>query len=160
MVAVGLAEIKWSTSPEDVLIAFSLGSCVAIAVWDPVSGVGGMAHVVLPKSPEGSLDGENVPGKYGDTAVHHLCRTLSHAGADFKRLKVWLAGGAHVLKGVDLPGGDIGASNTKAVLEALRKLGFADPQKSVGRDYGRTMKLYVREGRATVYSVARGEKDI
>lgn len=158
LVAVGLAEVKWSSSPEDVLTAFSLGSCVGVAVWDPVRRAGGMAHVVLPKSPGGCA--ESAPGKYADTAVRYLLRKISEVGGNPQKLRVWLAGGAHVLKGVDLPGGDIGASNTKAVLEALLDSGVRGLRTDVGEDYGRTMRLYIGEGRATVYSVSRGEKEI
>lgn len=160
LIAVGLAEIKWSASPGDVLTAFSLGSCVGVAIWDPERRAGAMAHVVLPQSPSGWTESMADFGKYADTAVRHLHNRFVRNGTGVAGMRVWIAGGAHVLRGVDLPGGDIGASNTKAVLEALRRLGFNEPRKSVGEDYGRTMRLYVGEGRATVYSVARGESEI
>ncbi len=166
---VGLAEVKWSVGAEDVLVAFSLGSCVGVALWDPVLRAGAMAHVMLPseRGRRQSLTGDGVaavgvekPGKYADTAVPYAVSCLTALGADPRRLRVWLAGGAHVLRQVTLPDGDIGAANVRAVQEALREQGLPKPRQDVGKDYGRTMKLYVGEGRATVYSVSRGEKEI
>lgn len=168
---VGLAEVKWSVLPEDVLVAFSLGSCVGVALWDPVLKAGAMAHVMLPSSSRGRKPAENgvdacrisrfeKPGKYADTAVEYAVRCLTAIGAEPSRMVVWMAGGAHVIPGFTLPTGDIGAANIRAVSEALKRLGLPEPRQDVGGDYGRTMRLYVGEGRATVYSVSRGEKEI
>ena len=51
-IMVGLGEVKISEDPESVLACVGLGSCVAISAFDPVAKVGGMAHVVLPKTME------------------------------------------------------------------------------------------------------------
>ncbi|MGI6662224.1 MAG: chemotaxis protein CheD [Bacillota bacterium] len=167
---VGLAEVKWSVLPEDVLVAFSLGSCVGVALWDPVLRAGAMAHVMLPssrgrKSPKNGVDAGltprfEKPGKYADTAVEYAVRCLTAIGAEPSRMMVRMAGGAHVIPGFTLPGGDIGTANIRAVSEAIERLGLPEPRKDVGGDYGRTMRLYVGEGRATVYSVSRGEREI
>ena len=167
---VGPAEVKWSVLPEDVLVAFSLGSCVGVALWDPVLKAGALAHVMLPLSRGRQPGGRGVgayltprferPGKYADTAVAYAVRCLTAIGAELPRLKVWMAGGAHVLPGITLPGGDIGAANVRAVREALKREGLPEPRQDVGGNYGRTMKLYVSEGRATVYSVSRGEREL
>ena len=50
MIMVGLGEVKASKDPDAVLACLGLGSCIAVAVYDPKAKVGGMAHVVLPKS--------------------------------------------------------------------------------------------------------------
>ena len=36
--------------PEDVLITYALGSCVGVAIYDPVARVGGLLHYMLPES--------------------------------------------------------------------------------------------------------------
>jgi len=170
IVVVGLAEVRVVKGTDDVLVAYSLGSCVGVALWDPVTLAAGMAHVVLPSS-GGTLaprEKQQVPwlstvqppGKFADTAVPHLVDLLLREGSQEGRLRAWVAGGAHVLKGLDWPGGDIGQANVKAVLEALERRGIGSPRTDVGEDYGRTMKLYAREGRATVTSVGRAERDI
>lgn len=169
-IAVGLSEVRVSLAKDEILVAYSLGSCVGLVLWDPVVKAGGMAHVVLPSSGRtiisrgnpGMPDGEVawVPGKYADTAVPHMVQRLRALGCRADRLRTWVAGGAHVLKGLMWPAGDIGAANVKGVLDAMEKLGLPPPSADVGEDYGRTMKLYVQEGRVTVSSVGRGERDI
>ncbi len=171
-VVVGLSEVKIADGEADVLVAYSLGSCVGLALWDPISKVGGMAHVVLPSSAgtlsaaalpvraSQSADSVATPGKYADTAVPHLVQRLERAGCQVPRLRAWIAGGAHVLKGLMWPTGDIGAANVKAVLEALSSAGISAPRMDVGEDYGRTMRLYVPTGRTTVSTVGRGERDM
>ena len=52
VIAVGLGDLFVSSAEE--LVAYSLGSCVAICLWDPVTKVAAMAHVVLPTAPAGS----------------------------------------------------------------------------------------------------------
>jgi chemotaxis protein CheD len=47
---VGVADMKISSSPEDEIITFALGSCLGITVYDPVAHIGGMVHVMLPSS--------------------------------------------------------------------------------------------------------------
>lgn len=167
---VGLAEVKWSVLHEDVLVAFSLGSCVGVALWDPVLRAGVLAHVMLPSSSRRAVNGNGKgsgqappvekPGKYADTAVEYAVRCLTAIGAEPSRVTVWMAGGAHVIPGFKLPGGDIGSLNIQAVKDALERHGLPRPREDTGGDYGRTMKLYVGEGRVTVYSVSRGEKEI
>jgi len=50
---VGISDLKVSKNPGDVLITYALGSCIAVAVYDPKARVGGLLHFMLPDS---SLD--------------------------------------------------------------------------------------------------------
>lgn len=108
----------------------------------------------------GSREASRTPGKYANTAVPYLVDRLREVGCRVNRLKAWVVGGAHVLKGLEWPTGDIGAANVRAVLEALNRLGITPPLTHVGDEYGRTMRLYVRSGRVTVSAVGRAERDI
>ena len=47
---VGIAEMKVTDRPDDVLVTYSLGSCVGLSFYDPVAGVGGLVHCMLPLS--------------------------------------------------------------------------------------------------------------
>ncbi len=174
-VAVGLADVRVTAEPDDILVAYSLGSCIGLALWDPETKTGGMAHIVLPSSGGFALSGPNshsgvgtsqvevqmpAPGKYADTAVPYLCRVMEAAGCNLKRVRASIAGGAHVLKDLSWPQGDIGAANAKAVQAALQALGMKIQKSDTGENYGRTMRLYVSNGRVTVSSVGRAERDI
>lgn len=170
LIVVGLAEVKVSTRTEEVLVAYSLGSCVGVALWDPVAVAGGLAHVVLPSRTgmlvsgrsacSGRPDEPGSPGKYADAAVPYLISRLRENGCETNRLRAWVAGGAHVLRGLEWPFTDIGLANARAVVEALKALGVAPPRKDVGADYGRTMRLHVADGRVTVSSIGRTEREI
>ncbi|HEX5324436.1 MAG TPA: hypothetical protein VFW40_11660, partial [Capsulimonadaceae bacterium] len=69
-ISVEMAEIKISTRLTDNLVAYGLGACVAVCLYDPALKVAGMAHVVLPDhqaflaSSKGRA--EAPPGKFGD----------------------------------------------------------------------------------------------
>ena len=52
---IGVADMALSDSPEELLVTYSLGSCIAVIIFDPRAYVGGMLHYMLPES---SLDPE------------------------------------------------------------------------------------------------------
>ena len=49
VIKVGMADLKTGKNP-DILTTLGLGSCIGIALWDPVTKIGGLAHVMLPDS--------------------------------------------------------------------------------------------------------------
>ena len=49
IIKVGMADLKICKSPDGVT-TLGLGSCVGIAVRDPVTKIGGLAHIMLPDS--------------------------------------------------------------------------------------------------------------
>src|ERR1700677_1980398 len=69
-----------------------LGSCVGVSIIDRFSGIGGMAHILLPES-RGQPDA-TMPGKFADIAVDCLVNTLIECGAAPSNLMAFLAGGA------------------------------------------------------------------
>ena len=83
-------EVLFST--EDCLVRTILGSCVGVAVFDPVLRIGGLCHYLLPES----LEAPN-SCRYGDVALPHLFGKFHHAGSNRKDLRVWIVGGALLL---------------------------------------------------------------
>src|ERR687883_1621818 len=73
--------MKISSNAEDRLITYALGSCLGITVHDPVAGVGGMLHVMLPTSTIDPTKGEANPFMFVDTGVPRLFRDCMKAGA-------------------------------------------------------------------------------
>ena len=98
------------------LVARGLGSCIGLALIDRLSGVAGMAHIVLPEAIGAS--GEEL-GKFADRAVPELISQMKRAGA-VGRLEAVLAGGAQMFEIGEM---DIGARNTAAVEAGLARLG-------------------------------------
>lgn len=158
-VPVGVGELYVTACPNEVLVAYGLGSCVAVAAYDPLRRLGGMAHVVLPDSREIGVNGCSV--KYADVAVPKLVERLESMGASKYRLWLKLAGGAQVLsiKGLDEKL-RVGERNITAVRAALAALGLAAKAEDLGGTRGRTMQLFLPNGRCTVRVIGCAEREL
>lgn len=158
VIVVGLGELRVSRDPASVLACLGLGSCIGLCAYDPVARVAGMVHIVLPAS-EGK-DGPNA-SRYADVGVPALLEELKKLGALSLRLVVKLAGGAQMSKA---PGHQatfqIGARNYTAVQDVLALHRIAVAAVDVGGSRGRTFKLYVESGRATVTTVGLESKEL
>lgn len=132
--SIGIAGMKVVEAPERVSTV--LGSCIGIALYDRVKKVGGMAHIILPDSREGSGD----PAKFADTAVEMLLEQLIEAGAERKRVTAKIAGGAKMF-GSGSNAGKLGERNADAVKERLRALAIRLAGEAVGGNKGRKMCL-------------------
>lgn len=146
-VMVGLGDacaINAASRTEETLVAYGLGSCVAICLYDARSQVAGMAHVVLP-----GADPTGAPNaKYARTALPALIAVMQAQGAgDPKRYVARLAGGAQILAlggSVKLP--RIGDQNSLAVQEALKTSGIPLHATDLGGSRGRSVWFNPREG--------------
>jgi chemotaxis protein CheD len=156
--SIGLGEMVISRDPQDVLVAYGLGSCVGIGMYDPTARVAGMVHAVLPEHMSGN---GHTPGKFVDTGVPALLEGMVKAGAEKRRLIVWMAGGANMLLSPAMTKAfDIGNRNVQAALKILDTLNLRLSGQEVGGNIGRTVRLYVIEGRMTVRLVGQQEHDI
>jgi chemotaxis protein CheD len=138
-----MGEIEVSAKAGDELVARGLGSCIGLAMIDRVSGVAGMAHIVLPES--GNDDRE--PGKFADLAVPALISEMQRAGAVMRRVEAVIAGGARMFELGEM---DIGGRNAAAVRAGLKRAGLKVRADETGGDRGRTLRLTVGEFVVTV----------
>ena len=74
VIKVGMADLNVCTAP-DGLTTLGLGSCVGIALRDPVLKVGGLAHIMLPDSTAIRGGSSNIP-KFADTGIEELVRRM------------------------------------------------------------------------------------
>ncbi len=140
---------------EDILVTIGLGSCVAIVLYDAAVQVGGLAHVLLP-SPALSRGSPN-PARVPQTAVPALLSEMASAGASPRRIKARLVGGASMFAALATPGTiQMGERNVVAARQTLASAGIPIVGEAVGGDYGRTVRLHVRNGRLDVSSVMHG----
>ena len=130
IVKVMLGQHKISGRLDEMLVT-TLGSCIAACIRDPVAGIGGMNHFLLPDVPEGSTDSVNVAARYGGAAMELLINQLLGAGARRNRLEVKVFGGAKVIESTL----DVGAKNAEFVLGYIRNEGL----HLVGQDLGGSM---------------------
>lgn len=139
---VGMGEIE-VVSGEQVLKTL-LGSCIGLVIHDQRLKVGGMAHVILPRS-----DGKSAPpGKYADTAVSELLRLIQLQGGRPRHLFAKLAGGSNMFS-TNGPN-RIGDQNLAAVEWHLKSLGIPVLGRHCGGNLGRRMTFFVETGRVTI----------
>lgn len=133
-VAVDMGCMAVASSPSHLTAL--LGSCVGIALYDPGTKVGGLAHVMLPSADRGS--GEN--SKFADTAVPALLESLSRMGGSRKRVVAKIAGGANVLKVGERVGRlHIGRANIESATRALGEHGVEIVWQDTGGTVARRM---------------------
>ncbi len=157
VLSVSIGEIVTSDQPNEVLVAYGLGSCVAVCLYDPVARVGGMAHALLPETPSSGEKAGSGPAKFVDQGVPALLAAVLKLGAQRSRLKIGLCGGGKVLT---IPGANaqfpIGQRNVEAAEKALRQKGMAIHLQDTGGDTGRTVRLQVSDGQVTVKTFGKG----
>ena len=156
--AVGLGEIKLSNNPADVLVAYGLGSCVGISMYDPQARVGALLHAVLPQRLN---DGDARNPKFVDSGVLRMLEQLEQMGAARHRLVVRMVGGATML---NIPGAkqslNIGERNVAAARLVLAEQRLRLSAEDVGGNTGRTVRLHVNTGRTTVRAIGNPEREL
>lgn len=98
--------MKVSNNQEDVLITYALGSCIGVAVYDPLVRVGGLLHFMLPDS---NLDVDKAkanPAMFADTGIPLLFKSCYRLGAEKHRMVVKVAGGASILDDTNFSASD------------------------------------------------------
>jgi chemotaxis protein CheD len=129
------------SSDPDVMLTTILGSCVAVCMRDPVTGVGGMNHFLLP---EGKAEGLDESRRYGAYAMELLINELLRSGARRERLEAKLFGGARMFGGLS----DVGASNAAFAEKFLRDEGIPVVGSSLGGVGARRVQYWPTTGRA------------
>ena len=71
-IIVGISDMKVSNKPGDILVTYSLGSCIGVAIWDPKVKVGGLIHYMLPDSTMDKTRAEEKPFMFADSGVPRL----------------------------------------------------------------------------------------
>ncbi len=157
-IIVGMGELAVSNKPSAVLTCLGIGSCVAICAFDPVSRIGGMAHVVLPYGENAST---TTPSKYANIAVPALLNEITKLGGNRARLVIKVIGGARISTA---PGFDgtfkIGDKNVEEVLAALSREKLSASAMDVGGERGRTVRMYLDTGTVVVQSVGTRPKEL
>ena len=150
MVTVEISDFKISAEPEDVLVTYALGSCIAVMVHDPVRKAAGMIHYMLPLS-ETSLEKAKVrPAMFADTGIPLLFQSLYALGAKKRDLVVKVAGGGALYDDKGLF--SIGKRNYTVMRKMFWKAGVIVTAEDVGGAKSRTARLHVDSGRCTVTS--------
>ena len=135
-------EFRISDDPELVLTTI-LGSCVAACIRDPVVGIGGMNHFLLPgEEGPSAVGGEGL--RYGVQSMELLVNALLRRGARRERLEVKLFGGARLIDGLT----DVGSQNAIFAERFVRDEGLVHAGGSLRGDRARRIQFWPVSGRA------------
>jgi chemotaxis protein CheD len=141
---VGVADMKLSANPGDLVETHALGSCIGIAIHDPVAHVGGILHFMLP---DGSVSPDRAvknPWMFASTAIPLFFKAAYELGATKQRLIVKVAGGAQLLDDHEFFA--IGKRNHTMMRKLFWQNGVLIASEHVGGTISRTMYLEIGSG--------------
>jgi chemotaxis protein CheD len=148
-IVIGIGELAVTASRDATIVTHALGSCIAVCLWDPHARVGGMLHFLLPEAKLNPERAEKQPGAFADTGIPLLFQTAYKHGADKKRCRVKLLGGAAI---ANAGGGglDVGKRNAMAAKRLLWQNGVMVHGEALGGSESRTVTMAVADGRLRV----------
>ena len=156
IIKVGMADLKTCVSP-DAITTLGLGSCIGIAIVDPVTKIGGLAHIMLPDSTAIRNSQQNI-AKFADTGIVELVNQMIKIGAKKERMVAKIAGGAMMFafkSQSDLT--MVGQRNAAASKQKLKELGIPLLAEDTGANYGRTVIFYPETGEFHIRAVGKEE---
>jgi chemotaxis protein CheD len=128
----------------DGVLRTLLGSCIGLALYDRRGKVGGLAHVVLPKS----RGKDELPGKFVDTAIPALVREMQALSGQPLKPQARIAGGANMF--ATTVTNTVGRQNIEACEQVLAEFGIPLVGRHCGGEKGRRMMLDTSNGVITI----------
>ncbi len=144
---------EFFVSQDPMVVYTVLGSCISACIRDPVAGVGGMNHFMLP-APKAHQSGDAWGGestRYGSFAMEQLINEILKRGGLRHRLEVKLFGAGKIYEGNI----DVGARNTEWVLHYLQDEGFSVASSDLGDVYPRKVYYFTDSGRVLMKKIER-----
>lgn len=148
---------EYYVSREDEIITTVLGSCVSACIRDPIIGIGGMNHFMLPHGTGiGNIAGNDSATRYGSFAMEHLINDILSHGGKRERLEIKLFGGGNVLSGMT----DIGSRNIAFVREYLRVETLPAVSEDLGGTHPRKINYFPATGKVMLKKLRRTSDNI
>lgn len=127
-----------------------LGSCVAVCIWDSVSGVGGMNHFMLPL-----WNGRGLASpKYGNIAIKKLIQKLENTGAKANRMQAKIFGGGEVIE-TKTNSFRIGQRNVAIAIELLEEYRIPIISSSTEGKLGRKIIFNTQSGKVKLHYIKK-----
>jgi len=143
---------EYFVSREPMIVYTVLGSCISACVRDPIAGVGGMNHFMLPEPKgDGRSDSWGESARYGSYAMEVLINEVLKRGGLKSRLEVKLFGGGKIYEG----NVDVGAKNVRWVTGYLKQEGLAIAGADVGDRFPRKVYYFTESGRVLMKKIER-----
>ncbi len=145
---VGVADMRLSDQPGDVIVTHALGSCIAIALHDGAVPVGGILHFMLPIAAVNLEKAADNPYIFADTGIPAFFRAAFAKGASRDQLRVFMVGGAQLVDQRDFFA--IGRRNQVMARKIFWKSNLMIDKEHVGGTVARTLYLEVGSGRTWI----------
>ena len=142
---------EYYVTTNEEIITTVLGSCVSACIRDPVSGVGGMNHFMLPGDTTKNLEqwagSDSLATRYGIAAMETLINDILKQGSRKDRLELKLFGGGRVLA-MDV--NNVGERNAQFARQYLETEGLVVVAEDLGGTYPRKVNYFPKTGRVMV----------
>jgi chemotaxis protein CheD len=145
---IGVSEMYLSNQNGDILVTHALGSCIGLAIHDPLACVGGILHYMLPLSKIDSDKAEINPYMFGDTGIPAFFLEAYKLGAKKENISVIMAGGAEIFSNCEFF--NIGSRNIAIARKMFWKNGVMITAEQTGGKIPRTMYLEIGSGKSWV----------
>lgn len=121
-----------------------LGSCVAACIRDPLLGIGGMNHFLLPEAGDNKSGSfADVGTRYGNHAMELLINDMLKLGGKKDRFELKIFGGAHV-GNMNV---SIGADNSSFIRDYISREGLNLVSEDLGGNRARKIFFFPETGR-------------
>ena len=150
LVTVDISDFRVTADPEDVIVTYALGSCIAVMLHDPVRKAAGMIHYMLPLSETSPEKAKTRPAMFADTGIPLLFHAMYGLGCRKEDLVVKVAGGGALYDDNGLF--NIGKRNYMTLRKMFWKANVMIAAEDVGGAKSRTVRLHVASGACTVSS--------
>ena len=149
-IIVKVSDARISRDTDSLLVTYSLGSCIAVTLYDPNCKIGGMIHYQLPNSDMDEERARRDPFMFADTGLHLLINKMLEMGADKKRMTIKAAGGAALACGAGREAARV--ANFLSLRKVLWQYGIMMNSHDVGGSSPRNLYLDIETGTVLVKS--------
>jgi chemotaxis protein CheD len=141
-----ISPCEYAVSGDRLVMVTGLGSCVAVCLIDPTTGVCGMNHFMLPSVMAAPDVCDSQSARYGAHAMELLINRCMQLGARRSALVAKIYGGASVLSTQS----DIGQNNYQFATAYLRRESIPVVSRDVGGTSARKITFKVPTGEVNV----------
>jgi chemotaxis protein CheD len=157
MVKVFPGEFHVTNRPDEMLVTI-LGSCVAACIRDPVTGLGGMNHFMLPQGHSSGWGNDLQSTRYGNFAMEKLINELIKSGCSRDRMEIKVFGGGNVIDTIS--NRPVGTQNAEFVLHFLEAEGLRCAVQDLGGQYPRRIHYSPATGRVVRRLLGTGDSHV
>jgi chemotaxis protein CheD len=133
------------------VVSTILGSCIAVTMFNPGTGIGSICHAMLPRNPSPRC-GEIF--HFVDSSIFYMIERFRALGVRTGEMEVKLFGGADVLEFRSDNKASVGRQNIEIALETIGEAGLRLIVSDVGGKVGRKLCFYTHTGEVLLKRMA------